>query len=31
MEFNRKQTDRIIVRLRDLGIIDKFDVAKLNG
>jgi hypothetical protein len=31
MEFNKKQTDKIIVRLRELDIIDKFDVAKLNG
>jgi adenylate kinase len=31
MDFNRKQTDRIVVRLRELDIVDKFDVARLNG
>lgn len=31
MEFNKKQANDIIQRLRDLDIIDKFDVNKLNG
>jgi hypothetical protein len=31
MEFNKKQAERVILRLRDRGIIDKFDVKKLNG
>ena len=31
LEFNKKQTQRIIQRLRDKGVIDKFDVKKLNG
>ena len=31
MEFNKKQAERVLVRLRDKGIIDKFDVKRLNG
>ena len=31
MEFNKKQAERVILRLRDKGVIDKFDVKRLNG
>jgi seryl-tRNA synthetase len=31
LEFNKKQSQRILQRLRDKGVIDKFDVKKLNG